>query len=101
MTGDANLKPIMVTVATALAVTGLGRTKFVKEGRIRTRGIGRRTLVVYADLESLARSCPWWWCRSAGSLQVSGGSGRYCQAATAGSLTKGSSLKGTMVSRVM
>ena len=57
MTGDANLKPIMVTVAMALAVTGLGRTKFyelVKEGLIRTRGIGRRTLVVYADLESLA-----------------------------------------------
>ena len=57
MTGDANLKPITVTVATALAVTGLGRTKFyelVKQGRIRTRGIGRRTLVVYADLESLA-----------------------------------------------
>ena len=57
MTGNAYLKPIMVTVATALAVTGLGRTKFyelVKEGRIRTRGIGRRTLVVYADLERLA-----------------------------------------------
>jgi transposase len=28
-------------------------------------------------------------------------SGRFCQAATAGSLTKGSSLKGAMVSRVM
>ncbi len=57
MTADANLKPIMVTVATALAVTGLGRTKFyelVKEGQIRTRRIGRRTLAVYADLESLA-----------------------------------------------
>lgn len=56
MTGDGNIKPIMVTVAMALAVTGLGRTKFyelVKEGRIRTREIGRRTLVVYADLESL------------------------------------------------
>ena len=38
MTETASLKPIMVTVATALAVTGLGRTKFyelVKEGRIR------------------------------------------------------------------
>jgi len=57
MTAGAILKPIMVTVATALAVTGLGRTKFyglVKDGRIRTRKIGRRTLVVYADLESLA-----------------------------------------------
>jgi len=47
------------------------------------------------------RSCPRWWCRSAGSLRVSGGSGRFCQAATAGSLTKGSSLNGAMVSSVM
>jgi hypothetical protein len=46
-------------------------------------------------------SCPRWWCRSAGSLEVTGGSGRLCQAATAGSLTKGSSRNGAMVSRVM
>jgi len=46
-------------------------------------------------------SCPSAWCRSAGSPQVSGGSGRLCQAATAGSLTKGSSLNGAMVSSVM
>lgn len=52
-----DLKPIMVTVPTALAVTGLGRTKFyelVKEGRIRTIAVGRRTLVIFADLEKLA-----------------------------------------------
>ena len=57
MTETASLKPITVTVATALAVTGLGRTKFyelVKQGRIRTVPIGRRTLVVYASLEELA-----------------------------------------------
>jgi len=36
-----------------------------------------------------------------GSAPGSGGSGRLCHAATAGSLTKGSSLKGAMVSRVM
>jgi hypothetical protein len=48
-----------------------------------------------------AGSCPRWWCKSAGSLWVSGGFGRLCHAATAGSLTKGSSLKGAMVSRVM
>jgi plasmid stabilization system protein ParE len=46
-------------------------------------------------------SCPMAWCRSAGSLRVSGGSGRFCQAATAGSLTKGSSLNGALVSSVM
>jgi excisionase family DNA binding protein len=53
------LKPITVTVATALAVTGLGRTKFyelVKAGRIKTVSIGRRTLVVFADLERLAET---------------------------------------------
>jgi excisionase family DNA binding protein len=57
MTETASLKPITVTVATAFAVTGLGRTKFyelVKAGRIRTVAIGRRTLVVYASLEELA-----------------------------------------------
>ncbi len=57
MTKTSALKPITVTVATALAVTGLGRTKFyelVKTGRIRTVAIGRRTLVVYASLEELA-----------------------------------------------
>jgi excisionase family DNA binding protein len=57
MTETNPLKPITVTVATALAVTGLGRTKFyelVKEGRIRTIAIGRRTLVVFANLERLA-----------------------------------------------
>lgn len=55
--GEPALKPITVTVTTALAITGLGRTKFyelVKEGRIRTVAIGRRTLVVFADLEKLA-----------------------------------------------
>jgi excisionase family DNA binding protein len=54
-----DLKPITVTVSTALAVTGIGRTKFyelVKEGRIRTVAIGRRTLVIFADLERLAEA---------------------------------------------
>jgi len=57
MTETSRLKPITVTVPTALAVTGLGRTKFyelVKDGRIRTIAIGRRTLVIFADLEKLA-----------------------------------------------
>ncbi len=36
-------------------------------------------------------SCPSAWCRSAGSVEVSGGAGRLCQAAAAGSVTKGSS----------
>jgi excisionase family DNA binding protein len=59
MTEAAPLKPITVTVTAALAVTGLGRTKFyelVKAGRIKTVAIGRRTLVVYADLERFGRT---------------------------------------------
>jgi hypothetical protein len=49
-----------------------------------------------------ARSCPKEWCKSGGSFALSGRAGRYRQAAaTAGSLTRGSSLKGAMVSSVM
>jgi excisionase family DNA binding protein len=61
LAGQPDLKPITVTVPTALAVTGLGRTKFyelVKQGRVRTVAIGRRTLVIYADLEKLADAAP-------------------------------------------
>ncbi len=48
------------------------------------------------------RSCPQEWCKSGYSFALSGGAGRYRQAAaTAGSLTIGSSLNGAMVSRVM
>ena len=57
MSDTPSVRPITVTVATALAVTGLGCTKFyelVKEGLIRTVAIGRRTLVIFADLEKLA-----------------------------------------------
>jgi excisionase family DNA binding protein len=59
MSEEISLKPITVTVATALAITGLGRTKFyelVKVGRIKTVSVGRRTLVVFADLERLAET---------------------------------------------
>lgn len=41
------------------------------------------------------------WCKSVGDHALSGGFGRYGQAATAGKLTMGSSLKGAMVSRLM
>ena len=48
------------------------------------------------------RSCPREWCKSGGGFALSGRAGRYGQAAaTAGSLTRGSSLKGAMVSSVM
>ena len=51
------MKPLSVTVPTALAITQLGRTKFyelVNNGRIKTVKVGSRTLVNYASLEALA-----------------------------------------------
>ncbi len=41
------------------------------------------------------------WCRSSEDLALSGGFGRFSQAATAGKPTMGSSLKVAMVSRDM
>jgi excisionase family DNA binding protein len=50
-------KPLSVTVPTALAITGLGRTTLyalIGQGRVRTTKVGTRTLVNYSDLEKLA-----------------------------------------------
>jgi len=46
-------------------------------------------------------SCPRAWCKSGVAFALSGGFGRCCQAAAAGSLKIGSSLNGAIVSRVM
>jgi hypothetical protein len=46
-------------------------------------------------------SCPRVWCRSGVAVVLSGKFGQERQAATAGRLTMGSSLKGAMVSSVM
>src|SRR5712691_821235 len=40
-------------------------------------------------ISRLRRSCPRWWCRSAGSLQVSGGSGRLLSGGHGGQLDEG------------
>lgn len=53
------LKPITVTVDTALRISGLGRTKLyqlIGSGEIKTVTVGRRRLVVYASLEDLANA---------------------------------------------
>src|ERR1700730_14769419 len=45
-------------------------------GRILEVGVGTGiSLPKYASDNRIVGSCPWWWCRSAGSLQVSGRSG--------------------------
>ena len=61
-------------------------------------GFGIRLITPSA--EDTIGSCPVAWCKSGGALVISGGDWPD-QAATAGSLTMGSSLKGAMVSRLM
>jgi hypothetical protein len=53
---EPNLKPLTVTVGTALKISGLGRTKLyelINNGLIKTITIGRRRLVVYSSLEEM------------------------------------------------
>jgi excisionase family DNA binding protein len=50
-------KPITVTVANAIALSGIQRTKLyelINQGKIKTITIGRRRLVIYSSLEELA-----------------------------------------------
>lgn len=50
-------RPLSVTIRRACEITGLGTTtlyQLIKQGRVETYKIGRRTLVKYASLESLA-----------------------------------------------
>lgn len=50
------LKPLTVTIAEALRITGIGRTKcyqLISQGIIKTTTIGRRRLVEYHSLECL------------------------------------------------
>jgi len=51
------LKPVTVTVETALKLSGLGRTKLyelIKQGKLKTINVGRRRLVVFSSLEEMA-----------------------------------------------
>lgn len=52
-----SLKPLTVTVRTALALLGIGRTtiyELIDQGVIETTRIGRRRLVIYSSLETIA-----------------------------------------------
>lgn len=54
-----NTTPIAYTIPDACRVCGLGRSKiyeFIKEGRLRTRKAGRRTLILHSDLVALIES---------------------------------------------
>lgn len=54
----------------------------------------------HADGQAPTGSCPIPWCSSDVVVVLFGRAGRFCQAAMVGSLTKGSSLRGAMVSSV-
>jgi len=52
----AYARPLSVTVPTAVAITGIGRSKLyelIKAGKVRIVKIGSRTLCNYSDLERL------------------------------------------------
>ena len=55
------MKPISITVDDATAYCGIGKTKLyelVKEGRFTARKIGRRTLLLTAELDAYIESLP-------------------------------------------
>jgi excisionase family DNA binding protein len=61
-----HLKPLTVTVKTALALLGIGRTmiyELIDQGVIETTTIGRRRLVIYSSLEAIVTrhspAVPW------------------------------------------
>ena len=52
----APMKPLGVTVPAALAISGFGRTKLydlIKNGTVKTKKFGTRTIVIYSSLEAL------------------------------------------------
>ena len=52
-----HLKPLTVTVKTALELLGIGRTtiyELIDQGIVETTKIGRRRLVIYSSLEAIA-----------------------------------------------
>jgi hypothetical protein len=49
-------KPVTITISTAKKLSGLGHTtiwKLIKEKRLVTVHVGRRTLILFASLEAL------------------------------------------------
>jgi excisionase family DNA binding protein len=52
-----NLKPLTVTIKTALQLLGIGRTTLydlIDQGVVETITVGRRRLAIYSSLEALA-----------------------------------------------
>ena len=58
---DTNIKKIAITIPEACAVSGLGRSslyEIFKEGKLKPRKHGKRTLILLEDLENYLRSLP-------------------------------------------
>jgi excisionase family DNA binding protein len=54
----ARLKPLTVTISTARKLSGLGHTtiwRLIKEKRLVTVHVGRRTLIIFSSLEELLK----------------------------------------------
>lgn len=52
---------IAVTIPKAGEILGLGRStiyKLIKEGQIKPKKVGKRTLILVEDLRSFIKSCP-------------------------------------------
>lgn len=55
------MEKISVTIPEAVRLTGIGRSslyKLIGEGRIQPRKLGRRTLLLTADLQALLKTLP-------------------------------------------
>lgn len=55
------MKKISVTVPEAIALTGIGRTtlyRLIAEGKLSTRKLGTRTLILLIELEQLVQGLP-------------------------------------------
>ena len=56
-----NLQPEGLSVPEACRIAGLGRTKIyeaITAGRLKARKVGKRTLILRADLDSFLNSLP-------------------------------------------
>lgn len=60
-TEPPKLEPLLLTMLVAVAITGFPKTRLqgeIKAGRLRTKKIGRRTMIVYSDLVAFVDALP-------------------------------------------
>lgn len=55
------IEPLLVTIAVAVAITGLAKTRIQQEigaGRLHTKRAGKRTMITYPSLVSFVEALP-------------------------------------------